>query len=35
MSLLKQFIKLEQMRKSVMSIALFHKGFKSSRSLNN
>jgi len=31
MTLLKQFIKLEFMRKGVMYIPLFHEGFKSSR----
>jgi len=35
MTLLKQFIKLEWMRKGVMSIPLFHEGFKSSRWLNS
>jgi len=31
MTLLKQFIKLEWMHKGVMSIPLFHKGFKFNR----
>jgi len=35
MTLLKQLIKLGWMQKGVMSIPLFHEGFKSSRWLNS
>jgi len=35
MTLLNQWIKLEWMRKGVMSIPLFHKGFKPSSWLNS